>query len=110
MSGTKRLQHFKQVEGKAYQLGPLKMAFKRSDAEDEGAYSLFESLEPPGASVPLHRHAAWQETFIVLKPIRGSTFARCSGSTGSRCFEVLELLRMSPACQRARGLAVPFAI
>jgi len=66
MSETKRTQHFRSMEGKAYQLGPLKMAFKRSDAEGEGSYSMFESIEPPGASVALHRHPSWQETFIVL--------------------------------------------
>ncbi len=67
MSDTARLQHFGPMEGKAYQLGALKLAFKRRDGEAEGAYSLFESLEPPGARVDLHRHAAWQETFIVLE-------------------------------------------
>jgi quercetin dioxygenase-like cupin family protein len=66
MSETKRTQHFRSMEGKAYQLGPLKMALKRSDGEEEGSYSIFESLEPPGASVALHRHPSWQETFIVL--------------------------------------------
>jgi quercetin dioxygenase-like cupin family protein len=66
MSETKRTQHFHSMEGKTYQLGPLKMAFKRSDGEGEGSYSMFESIEPPGASVDLHRHPSWQETFIVL--------------------------------------------
>ena len=28
---------------------------------------MFESIEPPGASVDLHRHPSWQETFIVLE-------------------------------------------
>jgi quercetin dioxygenase-like cupin family protein len=67
MSDTKRTQHFRSMEGKAYQLGPLKMAFKRSDGEGEGSYSMFESIEPPGESVALHRHPSWQETFIVLE-------------------------------------------
>src|SRR4051794_25165849 len=67
MSETKRTQHFRSMEGKAYQLGPLKMAFKRSDGEGQGLYSMFESIEPPGASVALHRHPSWQETFIVLE-------------------------------------------
>ena len=67
MSETKRTQHFRPMEGKAYQLGPLKMAFKRSDGEGEGSYSMFESIEQPGASVALHRHPTFQETFIVLE-------------------------------------------
>ncbi len=66
MSETKRLLHFGAMEGKPYQVGPLEIAFKRADGEDEGAYSIFEALEPPGASVEVHRHDTWQETFIVL--------------------------------------------
>jgi len=67
MRDTKRLEHFRSMEGKAYQLGPLKLAFKRTEGEGEGSYSMFESLEPPGASVSLHRHPTFQETFIVLE-------------------------------------------
>jgi quercetin dioxygenase-like cupin family protein len=67
MRDTKRLEHFRSMEGKAYQLGPLKLAFKRTEGEGEGSYSMLESLEQPGASVDLHRHPSWQETFIVLE-------------------------------------------
>ncbi|MDP8998516.1 MAG: hypothetical protein M3O46_00210, partial [Myxococcota bacterium] len=66
MSETKQLLHFRSMEGKPYQVGPLEIAFKRADGEDEGSYSLFEALEPPSASVAVHRHDTWQETFIVL--------------------------------------------
>jgi len=55
------------MDGTAYQLGTLKLAFKRSEGDGEGSYSMIESLEQPGASVALHRHVAWQETFIVLE-------------------------------------------
>jgi quercetin dioxygenase-like cupin family protein len=67
MSDTKHLQHFRSMEGKAYQLGPLKLAFKRNEGDGEGSYSMFESLEQPGRSVALHRHPTFQETFIVLE-------------------------------------------
>jgi quercetin dioxygenase-like cupin family protein len=67
MSESQRLQHFGTMDGKAYQLGTLQLAFKRSDGDQEGSYSLIESLEQPGASVALHRHRAWQETFVVLE-------------------------------------------
>ncbi len=33
MSETKRTQHFRSMEGRAYQLGPLEMTFKRSEGE-----------------------------------------------------------------------------
>jgi quercetin dioxygenase-like cupin family protein len=67
MSETQHLQHFHSMEGTTYQLGQLTLAFKRRDGEGEGTYSIFESTEPPGASVALHRHPAFQETFIVLE-------------------------------------------
>jgi quercetin dioxygenase-like cupin family protein len=67
MRDTNRLEHFRSMEGRAYQLGPLKLAFKRTEGEGEGSYSMFESLEQPGASVALHRHPTFQETFIVLE-------------------------------------------
>lgn len=60
-------RHFRPMEGRTYQLGRLTLSFKRGESEDEGAYSLFELLEPPGASVDLHRHPAFQETFVVLE-------------------------------------------
>jgi len=55
------------MEGRTYQLGRLTLSFKRGESEDEGASSLFELLEPPGASVDLHRHPGFQETFVVLE-------------------------------------------
>lgn len=67
MNETQRVQYFGKMHGKAYQLGSLQLVFKRCEGEQEGSYSLIESLEQPGASVDLHRHAAWQETFIVLE-------------------------------------------
>lgn len=73
MTDTTHLQHFRSMEGKTYQLGPAKLAFKRREGEgpDEGTgedrFSLFELMEPPGDSVALHRHPAFQETFIVLE-------------------------------------------
>lgn len=67
MSDATRTQHFGPMEGQTYQLGQLTLAFKRRQGEGEGSYSLFESLEPPGAKVDLHRHPAFQETFIVLE-------------------------------------------
>jgi len=67
MSDTQSIQYFGTMDGEAYQLGPLKLAFKRREGEAECSYSIIESLEQPGESVALHRHAAWQETFIVLE-------------------------------------------
>src|SRR3954470_233780 len=49
MSTTKPPQGFRTAEGKKYQLGRLAMSFKRTEGEDEGSYSLFETAEPVGA-------------------------------------------------------------
>jgi quercetin dioxygenase-like cupin family protein len=67
MSEAQGVQYFGKMQGKGYQLGPLQLAFKRNEGDPEGSYSLVESLEQPGARVALHRHPAWQETFIVLE-------------------------------------------
>ena len=48
-------------------MGLLKLVFKRNEADGEGSYSMFESLEQLGCSVALHRHPTFQETFIVLE-------------------------------------------
>ena len=55
------------MAGQSYELGPTTLAFKPSEAEIDGAYSMIELMEPPGASVALHRHPSWQETFVVLE-------------------------------------------
>jgi quercetin dioxygenase-like cupin family protein len=54
------------MAGQTYELGPMTLAFKPCEAEVDGVYSMIESIEPPGASVDLHRHPSWQETFLVL--------------------------------------------
>jgi quercetin dioxygenase-like cupin family protein len=55
------------MAGQTYELGPMRLAFKPSEAEVDGVYSMLESIEPPGASVDVHRHPSWQETFVVLE-------------------------------------------
>jgi pimeloyl-ACP methyl ester carboxylesterase len=40
MIDTRRVQYFGKMDGQAYQLGPLQLAFKRSEGEAEGPYSL----------------------------------------------------------------------
>jgi quercetin dioxygenase-like cupin family protein len=67
MSEPAAPRHFPALSGRIYQLGPMTLAFKASEAEVNGAFSLIESIEPPGASVDLHRHLSWQETFVVLE-------------------------------------------
>ena len=67
MKDSARPLHFPPLAGSMYELGPMKLAFKPCETEVDGAYSVIESIEPPGASVDLHRHPSWQETFVVLE-------------------------------------------
>jgi quercetin dioxygenase-like cupin family protein len=67
MSETTRTLHFGPMDGKIYQLAKLALAFKRSEGEGEGSYSIYEQLEQPGTTVMRHRHPTYQETFIVLE-------------------------------------------
>ena len=67
MSESRGPRHFPPMAGQTYELGPMTLAFKPSEAEVDGVYSMIESMEPPGASVDLHRHPSWQETFVVLE-------------------------------------------
>src|SRR3954471_12471697 len=60
-------RHFLPMAGQTYQLGPMTLAFKPGEAEVDDAYSMIELMEPPGASVALHRHPSWQETFVGLE-------------------------------------------
>jgi quercetin dioxygenase-like cupin family protein len=60
-------RHLRSMEGTTYQLGKASLAFKPSETETEGAYSVVELLEPPGANVDMHRHPGWEETFVVLE-------------------------------------------
>jgi quercetin dioxygenase-like cupin family protein len=60
-------RHFRPMEGKTYQLGRMTLAFKRTEGDDEGSYSLIESVELPGAGAGRHRHPSMQETFLVLE-------------------------------------------
>ncbi|CAN5524296.1 hypothetical protein BH09MYX1_BH09MYX1_43000 [soil metagenome] len=60
-------RHYRSMEGKTLQLGRMTMAFKRTEGDADGAYSIVESVEPPGAGAGRHRHPRYQETFLVLE-------------------------------------------
>jgi mannose-6-phosphate isomerase-like protein (cupin superfamily) len=60
-------RRFGPMAGATYQVGRITIAFKRTDTDSEGAYSIAESIEPPGAGASLHRHPSFAETFIVCE-------------------------------------------
>jgi mannose-6-phosphate isomerase-like protein (cupin superfamily) len=57
--------HFRIGEGRTFQLGRITLTFKTSAADTEGAYTLCEAIEPPGAE--LHRHPTYDETHITCE-------------------------------------------
>ncbi len=59
MSETTRTLQFGPMDGKTYQLAKLALAFKRSDGEGEGSYSIYEQLEQPGTTVM--RRGPWRD-------------------------------------------------
>jgi mannose-6-phosphate isomerase-like protein (cupin superfamily) len=58
-------RHFSPGEGKTYTLGRITLTFKTSAADNAGAYTLCEAIEPPDSGAGLHRHATYDETHII---------------------------------------------
>ena len=99
-------RHLGPMAGQTYQLGPMTLAFKPGEAEVNGAYSMIESMEPPGASVDLHRHPSWQETFVVLEGSFEFEVAGARHALGSeRSSSFREELRTASRARRARPAA-----
>lgn len=65
MGTTAQPKHFLPGAGKTFQLGRITLTFKTTAEDNGGAYSLFESVEPPGSGAGLHRHPGYDETFII---------------------------------------------
>ena len=58
-------RHFGPGEGKTYRLGRITLTFKTSTADNGGAYTLCEAIEPPDSGAGLHRHPTYDETHII---------------------------------------------
>jgi mannose-6-phosphate isomerase-like protein (cupin superfamily) len=58
-------RHFSPGEGKTYKLGRITLTFKTCAADNAGAYTLCEAIEPPDSGAGLHRHPTYDETHIV---------------------------------------------
>lgn len=70
-------------EGKSYKLGRMTMTFKTTASGDWNAYTVCEAIEPPESGAGYHRHATYDETFIICE---GRYDFRLDG----------ELLKLSP--------------
>jgi mannose-6-phosphate isomerase-like protein (cupin superfamily) len=62
---TAQPRHFAPGAGKTYQLGRMTLTFKTTAADNAGAYTLCETIEPPDSGAGLHRHSTYDETHII---------------------------------------------
>src|SRR5437870_12636470 len=67
MTGTAQPKVFRSGEGRKYQIGRITLMFKTGPADNAGAYTLCEAIEPPGSGAGLHRHASYDETHIICE-------------------------------------------
>ncbi len=67
MSSTVQPKHFSRGEGKTYKLGRITLTFKTAAADNAGAYTLCETIEPPASGAGLHRHSSYDETHIICE-------------------------------------------
>ena len=58
-------QHFAPTEGKTFKLGRMTLTFKTTAAEGWNAYTLCESFDVPESGAGYHRHATYDETFVI---------------------------------------------
>ena len=58
-------RHFRPGEAKTYRLGRITLTFLTTAGDNGGAYTLCEAIEPPDAGAGLHRHATFDETFVI---------------------------------------------
>ena len=64
---TLQPRHFPAGEGKSYKLGRMTMTFKTTASQDWNAYTVCEAIEPPESGAGYHRHATYDETFIICE-------------------------------------------
>ena len=67
MSTAARPKHFSPGDGNAYKLGRITLTFKTTAADNAGAYTLCEAIEPPDSGAGLHLHRTYDETHIVCE-------------------------------------------
>jgi len=67
MSKSAQPRHFSAGEGTAYTLGRITLTFKTTGADNGGAYTLCEAIEPPGSGAGLHRHPTYDETHFICE-------------------------------------------
>ena len=67
MDSTLRPGHFGPGEGATYKVGRMSMTFKTTSGDGWNAYTVCEAIEPPESGAGHHRHATYDETFIICE-------------------------------------------
>ena len=67
METTPQPRHFQPGDGKSYKLGRMTMTFKTTADQDWSAYTVCQAIEPPESGAGYHRHATYDETFIICE-------------------------------------------
>ena len=65
MATLREPRHLLPMTGKTYKQGRNEIAFKICGEDTGGAYTLCETVLPPGSGAGLHRHPTYDETLIV---------------------------------------------
>ena len=60
-------KHFQPGEGTTHRIGRMSMTFKTTAADGWNAYTVCEAIEPPESGAGYHRHATYDETFIICE-------------------------------------------
>ena len=67
MTSAVQPRHFPPGIGKVYKIGRMAMMFTATAAHNMGGYTLCEAIEPPESGAALHRHPAYDETFVICE-------------------------------------------
>jgi quercetin dioxygenase-like cupin family protein len=67
MADGQKVQFYGSMEGATYKLGRISVAFKTAEGDDDSAYTILETLEPPGSGAAYHRHPTYDERFLVCE-------------------------------------------
>lgn len=67
MNPAAQARHFAPGDGRSFRIGRMTLTSKTTAEHTAGGYTLCEAIEPPGSGAGLHRHATYDETFIICE-------------------------------------------
>jgi mannose-6-phosphate isomerase-like protein (cupin superfamily) len=67
MSNAVEPKHFAPGEGTTFKVGRMTVTFKTTARDSWNAYTVCEATEPPESGAGYHRHATYDETFIICE-------------------------------------------